>query len=90
MRQATLKASVNKRLRDDTLWRWWYYRGTDVRLVLCIIEIPKMLRKNYKRAGDFFRLLLLGTTLAVLKGLDIKVPNPSTLLPGFIRRWPTP
>jgi uncharacterized membrane protein len=50
-------------------------------IVLCIIEIPKMLsQKLIRELVTFSVLLLLGTVVAVLKALDIKVPNPSDFL----------
>ena len=49
--------------------------------VLSIVEIPKMLKqKLYKDLGIFCLLLILGTVLAVLKSLDVEVPNPSDLI----------
>jgi len=49
--------------------------------VVCIIEIPKMLHgKFYKELWTFIILLGLGTVLAILKSLDIKIPNPSDFI----------
>ncbi|MBP2651207.1 MAG: putative rane protein [Firmicutes bacterium] len=46
--------------------------------VLSIIEIPKMLQgKLYKELWAFSILLALGTVLAILKFLDVNIPNPS-------------
>lgn len=46
--------------------------------VLCIIEIPKMLReKLYKEFWTFSILLGLGVVLVILLSFDIKIPNPS-------------
>lgn len=46
--------------------------------VLCIIEIPKMLNKKlYREFGSFIVLLGIGTVLAILKSLEVKIPNPS-------------
>lgn len=46
--------------------------------VLCILEIPKMLnQKLYRELGTFTVLLGIGITLAILKSLDMKIPNPS-------------
>ena len=49
--------------------------------VLCIIEIPKMLQqKLIKELVTFSVLLLLGTTIALMKSFDIAVPNPSDFM----------
>ncbi len=49
--------------------------------ILCFVEIPKMLQqKLIKELVTFSVLLLFGTIIAVLKSLDLKVPNPSDLL----------
>lgn len=49
--------------------------------ILCMIEIPKMLQqKLIKELVTFSILLLFGTVIAVLKSLDITVPNPSDLV----------
>ena len=46
--------------------------------VLCIIEIPKMLKgKLYRELWTFSILLSLGTVLAILKSLNVEIPNPS-------------
>lgn len=46
--------------------------------VLCFYEIPKMLKsKSYKELWTFCILLALGVTLAILKSLNILIPNPS-------------
>lgn len=46
--------------------------------VLCIIEIPKMLKqKLYRELCAFAVLLGLGTVLAILKSLSVEIPNPS-------------
>lgn len=46
--------------------------------VLCMTEIPKMLKKRqYRELWLFSVLLALGTTLAILKSLDVRIPNPS-------------
>jgi len=37
-------------------------------------------QKLYKDLGIFCLLLILGTVLAVLKSLDVEVPNPSDLI----------
>ena len=49
--------------------------------VLCIVEIPKMLHeKLFKELWMFAILLVLGTVLAILKSLDVEIPNPSNLV----------
>jgi hypothetical protein len=46
--------------------------------VLCIAEVPKMLKgKLYRELWTFSVLLGLGMVLAVLKSLDVEIPNPS-------------
>ncbi|MGE5328695.1 MAG: hypothetical protein ACM3KR_04210 [Deltaproteobacteria bacterium] len=46
--------------------------------VLCLIEIPKMLKgRLYKELWTFSIILALGVTLAILKSLDVDIPNPS-------------
>lgn len=52
-----------------------------VSIIICASQIPSMLKN--KEMMDFWAstlLLALGTTLAVLKAVDVKLPNPSTLL----------
>jgi hypothetical protein len=50
-------------------------------IILCIIEIPKMLQqKQIRELITFSVLLLLGTGIAVMKSFDMKVPNPSDFL----------
>jgi hypothetical protein len=50
-------------------------------VIVCVIEIPKMLKqKLIKELVTFSVLLLLGTAVGVMKSLDIKVPNPSDFL----------
>ena len=50
-------------------------------IIVCIIEIPKMLsQKLIKELITFSVLLLLGTVIAVLKVFDIKIPNPSDFI----------
>ncbi len=50
-------------------------------VIVCIIEIPKMIKqKLIKELVTFSVLLLLGTVLAALKAFDKKVPNPSDFL----------
>lgn len=45
--------------------------------ILCIFEIPKMLKqKQIKELITFAVLLLLGTAIIMLKSFDIPVPNP--------------
>lgn len=49
--------------------------------VLSIIEIPKMLKsKLYKEIWVFSIFLFLGTVLAILKSLDVVLPNPSDFI----------
>lgn len=49
--------------------------------IICVIEIPKMLQqKLIKELITFSVLLLFGTIIAVMKSIDMKVPNPSDLL----------
>jgi len=52
-----------------------------VSIIISTSQIPIMLKK--KEMMDFGAstlLLALGTILAVLKAVDVKLPNPSTLL----------
>lgn len=50
-------------------------------VVLCSIEIPKMISKKLtKELVTFSVLLLLGTVLALLTSLNVKLPNPSDFL----------
>ena len=49
--------------------------------VLCITEIPKMLKERlYTQLWTFSILLGAGTILAVLKSLDAEIPNPSDFI----------
>ncbi|QTL99240.1 hypothetical protein GM661_15390 [Iocasia frigidifontis] len=49
--------------------------------ILCIVEIPKMLKERlYRELWTFSILLGLGTVLAILKSLDIEIPNPSDFI----------
>ncbi len=53
-------------------------------IVLSIAEIPKMLRgKMYRELAAFSILLLLGTSLAVMKIVDANIPNPTDLIIWF-------
>ncbi len=46
-------------------------------IVLCIVEIPKMYKeKLYRELAAFSVLLCCGVILAVLKCLNIDIPNP--------------
>lgn len=46
--------------------------------IVSIVEIPKMLKnKLYREIVTFSVLLVAGTTLAILKSLNVKIPNPS-------------
>ena len=50
-------------------------------IILCIIEVPKMLQqKLVKELITFSVILLIGTLVAVLRTFDVKVPNPSDFL----------
>jgi hypothetical protein len=50
-------------------------------VVVCIVEIPKMLKQKLIRELAVFSVLLLyGTAVGVLKVFDIEVPNPSDLI----------
>jgi hypothetical protein len=50
-------------------------------VVVCIVEIPKMLKqKLIRELAAFSVLLLFGTAVGVLKVFDVKVPNPSDLI----------
>lgn len=47
-------------------------------IILCIIEIPKMIQeKLFKELCVFCVLVFLGTLLAILKSIDANIPNPS-------------
>lgn len=49
--------------------------------VLCITEIPKMLKERlYRELWTFSILLAAGTILTVLKSLDVEIPNPSDFI----------
>jgi len=49
--------------------------------VLCITEIPKMLKERlYRELWTFSILLAAGTILTVLKSLDAEIPNPSEFI----------
>jgi hypothetical protein len=46
--------------------------------ILCIVEIPKMLAMKLNRElWTFLILLVLGVALAILKSLNVSIPNPS-------------
>lgn len=46
--------------------------------VLSVIEIPKMIHEKLTRElWTFCILLAIGTILAILKSLDLYIPNPS-------------
>ncbi len=50
-------------------------------IAVCAVEVPKLLgRRQIKELVTFSVLLLLGTVLAVLKSLNIEIPNPSDFL----------
>ena len=47
-------------------------------VILCIVEIPKMLAgKLIRELWTFSILLLLGVAMTILKSLDVPLPNPS-------------
>jgi cell division protein FtsW (lipid II flippase) len=47
-------------------------------VVLCIVEIPKMLQeKLYRELLTFMILVALGTLLVILRSLDAEIPNHS-------------
>lgn len=47
-------------------------------VILCVAEVPKMRRKKeYKELAVFSVILCFGIVIAVLKSLDITVPNPA-------------
>lgn len=49
--------------------------------LLCLMEIPKMLKlKLYKDLAVFSVLLLSGTVMMILKTLEVEIPNPSDFL----------
>jgi hypothetical protein len=48
---------------------------------LCIVEIPKMVKENlYRELVAFSILLGFGTILAILKSLNVEIPNPSDFI----------
>lgn len=50
-------------------------------ITLCIVEIPKMQKnKEYKELAAFSIILFFGTLLAILKSLNVKIPNPADFL----------
>ena len=50
-------------------------------IIVCAVEIPKMLKqKLIKELAVFLILLLLGTTAGIMKIFDLKIPNPTDLL----------
>ena len=50
-------------------------------IVICIVEIPKMLdQKLYRELWVFCILLGTGTILAILKSFDVEIPNPSDFI----------
>lgn len=50
-------------------------------VVVCVVEIPKMLKqKQIRELVTFSVLLLFGTAIAVMKGLNMKIPNPSDFM----------
>jgi hypothetical protein len=50
-------------------------------IILSLVELPKMIRKNMVREMIAFSLILaLGTALAALKSFGVTPPNPSDFL----------
>jgi hypothetical protein len=50
-------------------------------IIVCAVEIPKMLKqKLIKELTAFSILLLLGTTAGIMKIFDMRLPNPTDLL----------
>lgn len=48
--------------------------------ILCIVEVPKLLREgSFKEFLTFSLLLALGVVLSVLKSLKVEIGNPSDL-----------
>ena len=53
-------------------------------VILCIVEIPKMIRlKLRKELVTFLILLSVGTVLVVMKNFNMQIPNPSELVEWF-------
>ncbi len=49
--------------------------------VLCIVQVPKLLRaKSFKELWTFSLLLAFGVVLSILKSLKVDIGNPSDLL----------
>jgi hypothetical protein len=50
-------------------------------VILCIVEVPKLLRaKSFKELWAFSLLLALGVVLSILKSLKVDIGNPSDVL----------
>jgi hypothetical protein len=50
-------------------------------VVLCIIEVPKLLQaKSFKELWAFSLLLAMGVVLSILKSLKVEIGNPSDVL----------
>jgi|LSQX01.2.fsa_nt_gb hypothetical protein len=48
--------------------------------ILCIVEVPKLLRSgSFKELWAFSLLLALGVVLSILKALKVEIGNPSDL-----------
>jgi hypothetical protein len=48
--------------------------------ILCIVEVPKLLRaKSSKELWVFSLLLALGVSLSILKSLKVEIGNPADL-----------
>lgn len=49
--------------------------------VLSLLEVPQMIQgKQFRELFVYSVFLLLGTTIFVLRGFDVKIPNPSDLI----------
>ena len=47
-------------------------------VILCIVEIPEMIRKSqYRELLVFGAFLVLGNILTIFKSLNMKISNPS-------------
>lgn len=48
-----------------------------VAAVIAYLEVPPLLKKNWKKElGVFVFLLLFGTGLSIAQALDVDIPNP--------------
>ncbi len=47
-------------------------------IILCVVEIPKMLKsKEYRELVAFSIILFIGMFFTILKSLNIDIPNPA-------------